>query len=576
MHEICRLILPINIGRIFCVVNYDICVSSRKAGIRMREWLNIQNLQYSIEEKTLFQADALNVKSNEVIGIIGKNGAGKSTLMQIISGELVPTSGILEWKQSLSVEFVIQEQETFENNQINATERELLARFSVPLKDYESLSGGEKLKARLAKGFSTNAEILLLDEPTNHLDQASVQLLMNLIQSYKGTIMIASHDRYFLDQVATKIWSIEDNKITEFEGNYTSYFSFRNERRQAQQHAYDMQEKRIKQVENQLKNLSSWSEKAHNQSTKQEGFKEFYRVKAKRMDAQVKSKRKRLEKELEKTNVEPVTPEYTVQFSLPPNQKRGKRVLEVRDLRKTFGNELLFEKVNLTIQSGEKIALAGPNGSGKTTLLNILLGIETAEGTIWVSPAAKIGYLTQEVFDLPLELTPEQFFYQETFEARGKVQNMMKHLGFEAAQWKEPIGKMSMGERVKCKLMQFILEEKDLLILDEPTNHLDLPSREQLEQTLMEYNGTVLAVSHDRYFVEKITNKKWRIENKQVRTSVIKSSTADDLALRRLQLENEKQEILGKLSLMTKKDETYTKLDKRFNEIIKELREIKS
>lgn len=542
----------------------------------MREWLNIQNLKVVIEGLTLFEAASLHIKSCEVIGIIGKNGAGKSTLLQIISGERTPDAGSLEWKQRLQVEFVKQEQAIYDNQYVNANERELLARLSVPSNHYEYLSGGEKLKARLARGFSTNAEILLLDEPTNHLDEASLEFLIDLIQKYKGTIIMASHDRYFLDQVATKIWSIEDKKITEFKGNYTAYMSFRNKRREAQQHAYDVQQKRMKQVENQLKNLSSWSEKAHSQSTKQEGYKEYYRVKAKKMDTQVKSKRKRLEKELEKSRVERLTPEYTVQFSLPPNQKKGKRLIEVKDLRKSFDNKLLFKRVNFTIQTGEKIALAGPNGSGKTTLLNILMGKETAEGSIWISPAAKIGYLTQEVFDLPLSQTPEQFFYQETFERRGKVQNVMKHLGFNASQWTEPIEKMSMGERVKCKLMHYILEEKDLLILDEPTNHLDLPSREQLEQTLIEYNGTILAVSHDRYFIEKITNKKWIIAQKQIKTPIVESSNMDELESRRLQLENEKQEILGKLSLQTKKDETYVKLDQRFNQIIKELRELNS
>lgn len=553
-----------------------IFMSSRKAGICMREWLNIQNLKFTIESTVLFEAAALHVKSNEVIGVIGKNGAGKSTLLQIIAGGLIPESGSLEWKQDLQVEYVLQEQTDFINTNITQYEKELLTKLSVPNTEYKFLSGGEKLKARLAKGFSVDTNILLLDEPTNHLDEAAMSQLINLIEKYNGTVIMASHDRYFLDQAATKIWSIEDQKIIEFAGNYSAYKAFRHEQRQAQQHAYDLQQKRIKQVEHQIHNLSSWSEKAHQQSTKQEGFKEYFRVKAKKLDAQVKSKRKRLEKELEKAKVEQLTPEYTVQFSLPPNPKKGKRLLEVKDLRKGFGTELLFERVNLTIQSGEKIALTGPNGSGKTTLLNILMGKEHAEGSIWVSPAAKIGYLTQEVFDLPLEQTPEQFFYQETFAGRGKVQNIMKHLGFTATQWTQPIKNMSMGERVKCKLMQYILEAKDLLILDEPTNHLDLPSREQLEQTLSEYDGTVLVVSHDRYFLEKITDKKWIIENKQVRTPIIENAAADDAAIRRMQLENEQQEILGKLSLLTAKDETYAKLDQRFNEIIQELRELNS
>ena len=270
-------------------------------------------------------------------------------------------------------------------------------------------------------------------------------------------------------------------------------------------------------VENQINELTSWSQKAHAQSTKQEGFKEYYRLKAKRMDSQVKSKRKRLEKELEKTKVERVEEDYLVRFSLEANTKVGKRFLEVKNLKKEFGERILFEQTNFTIQHGEKVALIGPNGSGKTTFLNIVMGNEFAEGDIWVSPSANIGYLTQQVFDLPLEQTPEQLFKRETFKERGKVQNLMKHLGFTASQWSEPIEQMSMGERVKCKLMLYILEEKDVLILDEPTNHLDLPSREQLEKTLAEYTGTLVVVSHDQYFLSKTTSVQLIFENHRIK-----------------------------------------------------------
>jgi macrolide transport system ATP-binding/permease protein len=316
--------------------------------------------------------------------------------------------------------------------------------------------------------------------------------------------------------------------------------------------------------------LTSWSQKAHSQSTKQEGFKEFYRVKAKRMDSQIKSKRKRLEKELEESKVERVEEEHVVRFSLETNMKVGKRFLEVKDLQKKFGDRILFEQSNFTIQHGEKVALIGPNGSGKTTLLNIIMGMEEAEGQVWLSPTANIGYLTQQVFDLPLEQTPEQLFKRETFQERGKVQNLMKHLGFTASQWAEPIEKMSMGERVKCKLMQYILEDKDVLILDEPTNHLDLPSREQLEKTLSQYTGTLIVVTHDQYFLSKTTTVQMVFENNQIKKKFDQSTEkVNTLAEQRLQLETERQEVLGKLSFLTPKNPEYVELDQRFNELTK-------
>lgn len=192
-----------------------------------------------------------------------------------------------------------------------------------------------------------------------------------------------------------------------------------------------------------------------------------------------------------------------------------------------------------------------------------------------MSPSANIGYLTQEVFDLPLEQTPEELFEKETYMARGHVQNLMKHLGFTASQWTEPIKHMSMGERVKIKLMAYILEEKDVLILDEPTNHLDLPSREQLEETLSQYCGTLLAVSHDRYFLEKTTNSKLVISDngieKQLNNVPSERNEREEL---RLKLETERQEVLGKLSFMTPNDKGYKELDQAFNELMKRMKEL--
>jgi macrolide transport system ATP-binding/permease protein len=476
----------------------------------------------------------------------------------------------------LKMAFIEQEAEVYSFEEVTPSEETLLKKWHVPIRNFSQLSGGEKLKARLAKGLSIDAHLLLLDEPTNHLDEQSTEFLKEQIEKYKGTIILVSHDRYFLDAVATKIWSIEGKKLIEHKGNYSSYMEFRKQKRLTQQREYEKQEKMVERIEEQMNELTSWSKKAHAQSTKKEGFKEHYRVKAKRMDAQVKSKRKRLEKELEKAKVEPVETEYEVHFSMKANNKVGKRFLEVKNVSKAFNGQILFTNANFTIQHGEKVSLIGPNGSGKTTLLKVIVGQETAEGEVWISPSAQIGYLTQEVFDLPLEQTPEQLFYKETFEARGKVQNLMKHLGFTASGWTEPIRNMSMGERVKCKLMAYILEEKDVLILDEPTNHLDLPSREQLENTLAEYDGTLLVVSHDRYFLEKTTTNKLVFSNnriqKQWKEAPRKRDNQDEL---RLKLETERQEVLGKLSFMTPNDEAYTELDLRFKELTKLINELK-
>lgn len=559
-----RLILPANWEDFFLPI---------KKGIDyMKELLKCKDISYEINDVTVFENVYVSVQEGDVIGIIGKNGAGKSTLLNIISNKTIPSKGNIQWiEQSLNVTLVSQETESFSSEIVSSFNRI----WKVPDHDYSKLSGGEKLKLRLAHGFAEDAHLLLLDEPTNHLDERSTQLLVEELRNYKGTVILVSHDRYFLDQVATKIWSIEGRSVIEHKGNYSSYMKAREQKRHTKQREFEKQEKMVERIEAQMKELTSWSEKAHAHSTKKEGFKEYYRVKAKRMDSQVKSKRKRLEKELEKAKVERVEPEYDVRFSIENHSRVGKRFLEVKNLSKNFGNRVLFKDANFTILHGEKISISGPNGSGKTTLLKILLGQEPYEGEVWISPTATIGYLTQEVFDLPLEKTPEYLFLKETFEERGKVQNLMKHLGFTPSQWKEPIQFMSMGERVKCKLMAYILEEKDVLILDEPTNHLDLPSREQLERTLAEYNGTLIIVSHDRYFLEKTSSSKLVIANKSIQKQLgeesNKTSNQDEL---RLKLETERQEVLGKLSFMTPNDKGYKELDTRFNELTKRLKEL--
>ncbi|MDL4842329.1 ribosomal protection-like ABC-F family protein [Aquibacillus rhizosphaerae] len=543
----------------------------------MRELFKLRNISFNINDIDIFEDVNASVQERDIIGVIGKNGAGKSTLLQLINKELVPSKGKIEWiEEDVKIVLVEQETEAFSSVETSALESTLLKKWDVPSYDFSKFSGGERLKARLANGFAKEAQLLLLDEPTNHLDEESKDLLIEQLKQLTGTVILVSHDRYLLDIVATKIWSMEGSKLIEHKGNYSSYMEDRKQKRRSQQREYDKQQKMIGQIEGQMKELTSWSNKAHSQSTKKEGYKEYYRVKAKRTDAQVKSKQKRLEKELEKTKAKPVEPEYTVNFSMQANKKVGRRFLEVKNLTKAFDKRTLFKDANFTIQHGEKIAIIGPNGSGKTTLVNIIVGEETAEGEVWMSPSANIGYLTQEVFDLPLEKSPEQLFFKETFEARGKVQNLMKHLGFDVLQWSQPIRNMSMGERIKCKLMVYILEEKDVLLLDEPTNHLDLPSREQLENTLAVYNGTLLVVSHDRYFLDKTTSSKLVISNEGIQkhlqeVSPTRNNNQDEL---RLRLETERQEVLGKLSFLTPNDKGYAALDKKFKELTNQINEL--
>ncbi|MEZ0480673.1 ribosomal protection-like ABC-F family protein [Planococcus sp. SSTMD024] len=545
----------------------------------MTELMKLLDVSVEIEQQALFENVTENIMSHDRIGIIGKNGAGKTTLLRLIAGDIAPASGqLIQGTPGMSVRAVEQELPDYAFEDVTKTEQALLNRWKVPFREFAQLSGGEKLKARLAKGLAQPADLLLLDEPTNHLDAQGTAQLLRELEAYPGAIAIVSHDRYFLDHIATKIWSIENGKVHSHNGNYSDYMEFREQQRKSQQHAYDTQQKRIERIESQMKQLSSWSESAHANSTKQEGFKEYYRVKAKSMDAQVKSKQKRLEKELANEAVDAVESEYEVDFAFRANPKAGKRFLEVKDAGKSFSDMPIFKNASFTVQHGEKIAVVGANGSGKTTFLKMLAGEEPISvGELWLSPSASIGYLTQDVFDLPLDRAPAELFEQFTFKDRGRVQNLLKHLGFRKEQWLEPIREMSMGERVKCKLMQFILEDKDALLLDEPTNHLDLPSREQLESTLSDYRGTLLVVSHDRYLLDKATDGKLVFENGTIRKQLGEAPQKEVLGSTgelRLKLETERQAVLGKLSFMQPKDKGYAELDRRFMELTKQLKEL--
>lgn len=545
----------------------------------MTELIKLLDVSVEIEQQPLFEDVTSSIMSRDRIGIIGKNGAGKTTLLRLIAGDIAPASGqLIQGTPDMGVRAVEQELPDYAFEDVTKAEQALLNRWQVPFRDFAQLSGGEKLKARLAKGLAQPADLLLLDEPTNHLDAQGTAHLLRELNAYPGAIAIVSHDRYFLDQIATKIWSIENGKVHSHNGNYSEYMEFREQQRKSQQHAYDTQQKRIERIENQMKQLSSWSESAHANSTKQEGYKEYYRVKAKSMDAQVKSKQKRLEKELANAAVDVVEPEYEVDFAFRSNPKAGKRFLEVKKLGKSFVDMPLFNNASFTVQHGEKIAVVGANGSGKTTFLKMLAGEEpVSEGELWLSPSASVGYLTQDVFDLPLDRTPADLFEQFTFKERGRVQNLLKHLGFHKEQWLEPIREMSMGERVKCKLMKFILEDKDALLLDEPTNHLDLPSREQLESTLTDYRGTLLVVSHDRYLLDKATDGKLVFEGGTIRKQLGEApqqEALDSSGELRLKLETERQAVLGKLSFMQPKDKGYAELDRRFVELTKQLKEL--
>ena len=253
-------------------------------------------------DKSILENAKADIVTGGVIGIVGGNGEGKSSLLSVLANETIPTSGHLEWFGNVpTISYFKQEDEQFKKNDFTEDEWAYFSKWSVPKqRKYEDLSGGEKMKRRLSRVFAEKSQLLLLDEPTNHLDQESLSFLKKQILTYPGTIILVSHDRHFLDEVASWIWEVENKKLTVYTGNYSTYQQKKEESKLTQQRLYEVQQSKIKQVEKQISELRNWSAKAHADSTKHEFNKEYYRVKAKKMDIQVRSKKKRLELELSK------------------------------------------------------------------------------------------------------------------------------------------------------------------------------------------------------------------------------------------------------------------------------------
>lgn len=553
----------------------------------------LEELSVMYGDVTIFERVSADIPEGAVIALVGPNGAGKSTLMERIAGSREPSSGQVRWNgKRPSVTYFRQEEAS--PDLLDGAADVLAERKRWRLSEevaYNTASGGERMKLRLSAALAKQSRLVLLDEPTNHLDREAMDRLIGQIRKSRSTFIIVSHDRHFIDRVADRVWELDHGSLTEYGGNYTDYRIQKEAEHAAHQKRYEQQQKKVARVGEQLKQLSDWSDKAHRESAKKGegrmGAKEYYRVKAKKKDIQIRSKRKRLEAELEKDGVEKPVEEASVTFDVKGGRRKGMRIFELRGVSKSYEKRTLFRDARFTVLSGERLALLGPNGSGKTTLFRMLLGEEPHEGEIWRTEGMTIGVLSQSVLDLPLETSMGDYFSAATYEQQGKLRTDLSNLGFTAKHWTLPLSQLSMGERLKVKLMRFILEGTDVLLLDEPTNHLDLPAREELERTLGTFPGTLLFASHDRYFTEKLaddilvfgegTIRKLLMapaEWEEKRSRAAHGRDEKTLAEEHLRLETECQAVLGKLSLLLPGDKEYAALDRRFMELTGEIRQL--
>ena len=359
---------------------------------------------------------------------------------------------------------------------------------------FDKLSGGEKTRVNLARLILEDTDILLLDEPTNHLDLRATEWLEEYLDKFKGTVLTVSHDRYFLDKVVNRIVEIQAGKAEFYSGNYSFYVVEKERRYEEKLRQYEKEQAKIEQLEKAAEQMRVWAYSGMDKTFKR-----------------VKSMEKRIERM--RTTDRP-TRERKMEVRFGEREFRGDEVLTIKGLTKSFGDRTLFSNLGLEVAGGERIALLGDNGSGKTTLLKILLGEEEPDsGKVRMGPTVKVGYLPQHVhFDHPERNLVDTLIYEQDCTAQ-TARNRLAAFKFRGEDVFKPVSALSGGEQSRLRLCMLMDEKINLLILDEPTNHLDIQSREWIEEAVEEYEGNLLFVSHDRYFIDRFASRIWMLED---------------------------------------------------------------
>ena len=486
------------------------------------------------------------------MAILGRNGCGKTTLFRILTGEIGYDEGevyvnpnkklglisqIPRYPAGYTVEEVLrsafrkllevrQRMEELESQMTASTPKDILHEYdrlsnrfaagggydmdvdtdkvcnglgipeTMRQQEFDMLSGGEKTRVNLARLLLEKTEILLLDEPTNHLDLKSVEWLEAYINRFKGTVLTISHDRYFLDQVADRIVEIHEGHGELYSGNYSFYMEEKQARFDLQMKQYEQEQAKLKQLGFTLERMKGWG--INNRT--------LYR--------RAMSIQHRMER-IEKTKKPTV--EKTMKASFAQRDFQGDVVFETKALAKCFGEKQLFSDVSLLVQGGERIALLGDNGAGKTTFIRCLLGQESCEGKIKFGPTVRVGYLPQIMhFSHPERSLYDTMLYEKNLTPQAARDRLGAFL-FQGEDVFKTVGSLSGGEQSRLRLCMLMDEKINLLILDEPTNHLDIASREWVECAIEEFEGVLLFVSHDRYFVEKFADRIWELEGGRIR-----------------------------------------------------------
>lgn len=569
--------------------------------------LRCEQIKKGFGELQVLTDVTLDVNTGDRIGLVGENGAGKTTLASIIAGEMEPDGGQIIWykpglrvghlRQSSSYALNVFYEMATEGSRPEAAEHFFALSSRLGLKQvsrwdesrFLGLSGGEQTKLALASIWVTQPDVLILDEPTNHMDFQGVEWLAAELRKYQGAAVIISHDRYFLDQVVSRILELANGTVTNYTGNYSHYREEKRRRFRIQLHQYEAQQHREKQIEDQIRRMQNWSARAHREAGKKGtmnemrmGIKEFYRAKAKKRDQQVKSRIKMMEK-MRREGVEKPREEPDVRFQLAGADKRGRRIIVAENLGMAYPGKILFSSSSFYVQRGEKVGMFGPNGCGKTTVIRLLLQADQpTEGNIWLSPSLRPGYLSQDVAGLDPGKNALDNLGVSGRQEVTRARTLLANMGFDETMVLKPVRNLSLGEQMRIKLAEMVLKDKDLLILDEPTNHLDLNSRECLEATLSEYSGTLLLVTHDRYLLERVCDKMLVFENKKVvrkehefkRYWEEGKQSTENCGQQKMIIETRMAWLAGKLAELGPEDPEFAGLDQEYKDLARKKREL--
>lgn len=480
--------------------------------------VKIEHLVMTYHGKDILEINNLSAYQGDVIGIVGKNGVGKSTLLKLIAGVIEPHTGHIH--RHVDFNYFAQIQEVDESYRAEDMEGDILSRLRVPLNEVDTLSGGERHKFRIAQILSVYQLGLLLDEPTTHLDKESIDFLIEEFRYYYGTLIIVSHDRYFLNQLVNKIWEVEDGEVTEYAGNYDSYRQTKELQQKQQEEAYEKYEKEKERLKKAVVQKSAQAQKASQTSQKQKSrsIKPDRLSGSKQKDTVQKSlhkSAKALEKRIDQLEVvESVGQEKHIEF---PNVK----YLEMHNdypvmgynIHLQKGNKTLLEGAHFQFPIGKTIAIVGNNGVGKSSLLNHILN--NGEG-ITLSPKVVFGVYKQLDYQLRQPIPLLTYLMGLTEYNESLVRAILSNLGFGQTQLMTPLSMLSGGEATRIAMAEIFIKPSNVLVLDEPTNFIDIQTIESLESFIKSYQGTVILTSHDHEFVNSIADHIYRIEDQQL------------------------------------------------------------